>query len=278
MTVSQKKLNNLYWTKGLSQNEIADIYGVAKITIQYWMYKYKIPRRPKGFTTKRMREKISLSQKGKHNSPRTEFKPKIDLPKNQLEKLYLEENLSMRQIGRQYGVSRKSIKGYLKKFDIPIRSTREEYEEQRIKNLKEHMNIPKNKKTYSERMKKMVADPDNRKKGLKSLMKRPTIPEEKFIKIINKNKLPYKYVGDGEFILGGKCPDFLNCDGKKQVIEIFGRVFHDPEKTFKKEIPYHQTETGTIEHYASYGFDCLVMWEEELVNENKILDKLEGFN
>jgi len=276
-TISKEKLNTLYWEKELSQTEIANIFHVAKITIQYWMYKYKIPRRPKGFRTKRMLNEISLKSKGRHNSIKTEFKPTIDLSKKQLEKLYLEKKLSMRQIGRSYGVTRKAIKRHLKKNNIPIRATRDEYDQLRIKNLKEYMGNPTNKQAYSERMKKMVANPNNRKKGLKALNKKPTKLEEKLIKIINKNKLPYRYVGNGEFILGGKCPDFLNCNGKKQVIETFGRVFHDPAKTFKKSIPYHQTEKGTMEHYEKYGFDCLVIWGEELDNEQNILDKLERF-
>lgn len=274
----KEEIYSLYWKEGLSQNEIAEKYNVARHTIQKWMYFYKIPRRPKGFTTKRMREKISLIQKGKRHSPKTEFKPKIIIPPEDLKELYINEELSMTKIGDIYGLSKKGIKRLLKKYNISIRSTRDEYEELRIKNLKGYMNRPEIKKLYRKKAKEILSKPESRKKNLKALMKRPTRLEENFIKIINKNKLPYKYVGDGEFILGGKCPDFLNCDGKKQVIEIFGRVFHDPKKTFKKEIPHHQTEKGTIEHYEKYGFKCLIIWEEELTNENKILAKLEGVN
>lgn len=251
----KEDIDNLYWKEKLSQNEIAEIYNVARYTIQRWMWAYNIPRRPSGFTTERMRKKAGLLLKGKHNSPETEFKPKVNIPKNKLEQLYLKEKLSMRQIGKKYDISRKAIKTRLKKYDIPIRSTRKEYEELRIKRLH---------------------DDDVASRFIKSLMKRPTKPEQKFIDMTKKYNLPYKYVGDGEFILGGRCPDFLNYNGEKKVIEIFGRVFHDPEKSFFK-ISYKKTEEGTIKHYEKYGFKCIIIWEEELKNEKKVLNTIGDF-
>jgi len=272
----KEEINNLYWKKELSQNEIAKIYNVARYTVQRWMWAYNIPRRPDGFTTKRMRKEMGLRRRGMRNSPGTEFKQKINISKKKLEQLYLKEKLSMKKIGRNYSLYRNSIKSRLKKYNIPIRSTREEYEKLRLKNLKDYMNQPEIKKLYCERAKKNFNNPESRKKSLKALMKRPTRPEQRFIDITKKYNLPYKYVGDGEFILGGKCPDFLNCNGEKKVVEIFGRVFHDPEKAFKK-IPYHQTKKGTIEHYEKYGFKCLVIWEDEFKNKKQILDRLGGF-
>ena len=35
------------------------------------------------------------------------------------------------------------------------------------------------------------------------------------IDLINKYNLPYKYTGNGKFILGGKNPDFVNVNGEK---------------------------------------------------------------
>lgn len=77
----------------------------------------------------------------------------------------------------------------------------------------------------------------------------------------------YKYVGGGEFILGGKCPDFLNVNGKKKVIEVFGNYWH------KGEDP-----NVIIEHYKKYGFDCLVVWENEINSDlNGTLQKVIQF-
>lgn len=103
---------------------------------------------------------------------------------------------------------------------------------------------------------------------------KPSSLEKEFIALCDKYGLPFQYVGDGEVIIGGKNPDFLNINGKKQVVEIFSRVFHDPDKTFRREIPYHQTYGGTKAHYEQYGFDCVIIWDEEFEDENLILDRL----
>ena len=96
------------------------------------------------------------------------------------------------------------------------------------------------------------------------------------INLIKENNFPFNYVGDGKVIIGGKCPDFLSKNPKK-IIEVFGEVFHDPSKTFKKSIPYHQTKKGTIKHYARYGFQTLVIWVNELKNPNQVVDKIQNF-
>jgi hypothetical protein len=118
-------------------------------------------------------------------------------------------------------------------------------------------------------------NPEFRKKLLKALMKKPTLPEQK-VNIILQQNFPnnWKYVGNGEVILGGKCPDFIN-NGEKKIIEVFGRVFHDPQQTFKKVIPFHQTEKGTIDHYKKYGYNCLIIWDDE--QEEKMLEKINIF-
>ena len=51
---------------------------------------------------------------------------------------------------------------------------------------------------------------------------RPTKPEKKLVGIKNECKLPYKYCGDGSVIIGGLNPDFINTNGEKKLIEVFG--------------------------------------------------------
>jgi len=94
--------------------------------------------------------------------------------------------------------------------------------------------------------------------------KKPTNPEKRVIDIVEKYNLPYKYVGNGAIILYGLNPDFINCNGEKKIIEVFGRVFHDPIKTFKDKIKKYQTEEGRKEFFARLGYSCLVLWDDEL--------------
>lgn len=55
------------------------------------------------------------------------------------------------------------------------------------------------------------------RKQMNSRGVRPTKPEKLLNKILRKILLnEYKYVGDGEVILGGLCPDFININGQKK--------------------------------------------------------------
>lgn len=87
----------------------------------------------------------------------------------------------------------------------------------------------------------------------KGAIKRPNKLEQRVLNIINKYKLPFRYVGDGDIWIARRNPDFINYDGGKQIIEVFGDHWH-----IKKE------EQKTIEHYSKYGFKTLVLWEHDI--------------
>lgn len=94
-----------------------------------------------------------------------------------------------------------------------------------------------------------------KKRVHQSWHKKPTTPEKIVSQIIKLNNLPYKYVGDGGFILGGYCPDFLNTNGQKKVIEVYGDYWHrndDPQQR--------------IDYFSKFGFKILIIWESELKN------------
>ena len=102
----------------------------------------------------------------------------------------------------------------------------------------------------------------------------PNRLEKRLIVIINKYNLPFKYVGDWQFILGGRCPDFLNCNGEKKVIEVFGNYWHSPLYNPKIKSQYIYQET--MKHYNNHGFKCLILWEHELnkLPEQRIVEKI----
>jgi len=98
---------------------------------------------------------------------------------------------------------------------------------------------------------------------MKALHKRPNRKETALLNIIKRNYLPFEYVGDGKVIIDGYCPDFINNNGKKQVIELYGDYWHkndDPQKR--------------INHFKRFGFDTLIIWEHELTSEQDVLDKI----
>ena len=114
-----------------------------------------------------------------------------------------------------------------------------------------------------------------RRKALRALYKKPNKPETILINLIKEHNLPYDYNGNkADLIIGGKIPDFYNNNGSKQVLELFGRQFHDPDNTFLKKIDYIRTEKGTLEHYKKFHFGCLIVWEEELKDMDEVLNKI----
>ena len=104
----------------------------------------------------------------------------------------------------------------------------------------------------------------------------PNKPEKALIKLFKEESLPYKFVGNWEFVLGGKNPDFVNVNGQKKIIEMFGIYWHG--KIGNRVIPYIRTEKGTIEHYTNFGFQTLVVWEDELGDIRKLTERIKDFN
>lgn len=95
----------------------------------------------------------------------------------------------------------------------------------------------------------------------------PTKPERAIMDICKKFELPYKYVGDGQVWLGNRNPDFINTNGRRQVIEMLGTYWHPLFDGAER-----------LEHYKQFGFDCLVIWEDELKNSLSLERKLRRFN
>jgi len=117
------------------------------------------------------------------------------------------------------------------------------------------------------------------KKILAGTHLRPNKPERLLINILESN-LPGEFAYNGDYsqgvILNRMCPDFININGEKCVIEVFGEAFHDPEKAWKP-ISWKSTEQGRLELYGKVGFKCLIIWEKELKEPAKVLIKIRQF-
>jgi len=128
------------------------------------------------------------------------------------------------------------------------------------------------------KIKNLWKDENHRNKQLalmiKGCLKKPNKKEKQLLTLLKEQKLPYKFVGNGQVILGGKCPDFINCNGAKKLIELFGIYWHKR----KKNIKYHQTEKGTKKHYSLFGYKTLVVWEKELEEKEQLIQKLRCFD
>jgi len=95
----------------------------------------------------------------------------------------------------------------------------------------------------------------------------PNQSELRLQELIISLNLPYKFVGDGQFIIGGKCPDFVNVNGQKKLIELFGDYWHKEDEVESR-----------INYFSQFGFNTLIIWESELSNTELLSEKILLFN
>lgn len=129
------------------------------------------------------------------------------------------------------------------------------------------------------RFKKLNNDPEFQKKRFKGLIKRPNKPEMLLNRLLQE-MYPgeYKYVGDGSLIIERLSPDFVNVNGKKKIIELFGEQYHHPDYAVR-ELKYRATEDGRKEIFGRFGYDTLIVWAKELYhNEEELKNKIKEFH
>jgi len=189
--------------------------------------------------------KMSISQKERFKRMPT---PNKGIPHSEETK----RKISRAKIGIPCRISEENMK---------IRSQKMS-ERQKGKPQPEHV-----RKLLAEYSRARMADPILRRKQLSKMMagyrNRPTSLEKIFIALCVKHNLPFRYVGNGEVWIVRKNPDFININGKKQLVEILGNYWH-------KEIDVQEL----IKHYSKYGFECITIWEDELKDENLVLEKI----
>ena len=134
---------------------------------------------------------------------------------------------------------------------------------------------PETIKRMSEARRKLWKDPEYARSVFRAVNKRPNETELRLLDILDKHfPNEWKYVGDGrneETWFGDRNPDFINANGKKQVIELFGTYWHDPVL-----FPDRPSEEELIAHYKKFGYDCTVIWEYDAWNEALVLRVLSG--
>lgn len=121
-------------------------------------------------------------------------------------------------------------------------------------------------KEWKKGMRKLWQDKEFRERTVRAILKgnlkRPTSLEEQMIGIIKTYALPYKYVGDGAFFIGGKNPDFIDANGRKKLIEVGNTYHHQNDYTKKRS-----------EHFARYGWKSHIFIMDKL-DEKSILEEL----
>lgn len=119
----------------------------------------------------------------------------------------------------------------------------------------------------SERMRALHCDPVYMDKVRKSLNIRPNKPETIILNLLGRlYHGQWKYTGDFSFIINGKSPDFVNCNGQKKIIELFGDYWHKG-----------QDPQDRINAFKPFGYDTLIIWERELKDIDSVIKKIHEF-
>jgi len=85
---------------------------------------------------------------------------------------------------------------------------------------------------------------------------------EAYLGIVAPGEFRYN---DGWFILGRKVPDFVNVNGQKKLIELYGTHWHDIGDDDER-----------IEYFRGFGYKTLVIWDDELYDP-RIFSRLSSF-
>ena len=129
-------------------------------------------------------------------------------------------------------------------------------------------NTPEVKRKHSECLKRLYEDPEFLKKKSKGLRSK-TKPEkhlEKLLQSLYPNEFKYNGRYDCGISIDRMIPDFVNVNGRKQVIDMHGSYWHKGEDATVRQ-----------KRYAKYGYSSLIVWENELENEDKVVQKVVEF-
>ena len=170
---------------------------------------------------------------------------RYDLDIDLIRSMYLEDYTTLSEIAKHFGVSRIVIKSRIVEAGIPLRS-----------------------------------EPEIRRLQIANSSREPNNSElAMFVMLEESAPGEFEYNGGCELgvVLGGRVPDFVNVNGKKQVVLLHGCYWHS--------CPSCGRGTGTIQAielqdslpYEQLGYDCLIVWEHELDDYAELKHKVRGF-
>jgi hypothetical protein len=135
-------------------------------------------------------------------------------------------------------------------------------------NMSNVMNTPEKKVELSEKGKDLYKNPEYVERLHKSMNRKPNGFESLFERL--KPDMFIKYVGDFKLWITlpngkSKNPDFI-IEGTNKVIELHGDYWHKGEDA-----------SELIKAYKDSGYDCLVIWENEMSDIQSVMKRVSDF-
>ncbi len=237
----EKSYKNKIWLYQKYIIEELSIYKIAKIsnyhpqTIYRYLKNFNIPRRS-----------IAEARKGKNHSEETRKKMSLSAIQRSKNPEYKEKQ-RLSHLGNKHSKKTK----------------------EHLSSIRKGKSCPWKKGTppkkvrdkISATLKKRYQDKEFKEKMIKALLRglmiRPTSYEKKIIEVCKKYSLPFRYVGNGDFIIAGKNPDFIHNNGKKLFIEVFHNYW--------KSKDYRKSRAML---FGQYGFKVLFLDDSDMENKN----------
>ena len=237
-----------YVNEGLSQTEIAAIVGCSQNCVGRVLRSLGIP----------------IRSMERENNPNFKYPKAYD--RDFLWQRYIVEQKRITEIAEEIGCNRTTILKNLKKFGIPIKS------------IKEQANEERGKQERSENALKQWRNSEVVKKMFAGLRAKPNKFEHRIDKILQKY-IPGEWAYNGGcncgITIGGLVPDFVNINGRMQLIECFGDVFHDGTLNNSWKI----TEFGRKAIFSQHGYETLILWQSvvDKMSDDEIAEVVKEF-
>jgi len=194
------------------------------------------------------KEKISLSKKKFFLAH-----PEFDNAHSRGKQKTAKQRQELSKIRRRYYKEHPEARRAISLFHTGL----EQSSETRAKRSESHKQLWRNPEYATMKMKQYNAKPNNGEQTLLGILEE-ICPGQ------------FKYNGDCSLgvVLNGYIPDFVNVNGKKQVVELFGEFWHRRPG---------RGEVEKIKRYEEIGWHCLVIWCNELKDTQSLEEKIRVF-
>ena len=240
--VTMETVISLYQT-GLGTREVAKILNCSRPTIQERLNSAGIPHHPPGGTRGRTawNKGVKLGPTGRHTE--TEFKPSHT-------PWWVERGLPCPGFQKGHTIPPWN-KGLTADIDTRVkRRPRTEEEKEKIKVANQ---------SFWDNHPEQVAQ------CIRRAQQKPNAWEQRLDAFLQA-WFPNEWLYNGataEVVIGRKVPDFININGLKSVVELWGEFYH------KGEDPQ-----ALVSHYGRYGYTASVIWARELYKPEKLKQRL----
>ena len=124
----------------------------------------------------------------------------------------------------------------------------------------------KNHPFFGKHHTKEIKDRIRKARKHRKFPKHHTKPERIFELICKKYNLPFKYTGNSSFWIGRLNPDFIEENGKKVVVEIFGDYWHSPLNN--RNLREIHTLEYRKQYYKRRKWISIFFWESDLLRKD----------